>query len=84
MLRRNDTRTPHPGLPILGVFFLIFALNFRLAFAVFFFCAVTGSSVFLKRRLRRFFQRPNTLQENKTTRFSSLNDFSERRHRPAV
>ena len=84
MFRWNDMQIPNFGLPILGVFLLLFAVNSSLAFAIFFFCAVTGSSVFLKRRLRRFFQHPNTLQENKTTRFSSLNDFSERRHRPAV
>jgi hypothetical protein len=61
MLRRNGMRIPHFGLPILGVFLLMFTLNSRLAFAILFFCAVTGSSVFLKRRLRRFFQHPNTL-----------------------
>ena len=61
MLRRNDTRTPHPGLLILGVFFLIFAVNFRIVFALLFFCAVAGSSVFLKRWLRRFFHHPNNL-----------------------
>ena len=84
MFRWNDMRILNFGLPILGLFFLLFSVDSELAFAVLFFCAVTGSSVFLKRRLRRFFQHPNTLQENKTTRFSSLNDFSERRRRPAV
>ena len=55
MFRWNDMRIPNFGLPILGVFLLLFAVNSSLAFAILFFCAVTGSSVFLKRRLRRFF-----------------------------
>ena len=84
MFRWNDTRIPYFCLPILGVLLLLFTVNFGLAFAILFFCTVTGSSVFLKRWLRHFFRHPNTLQENKETRFPSLNDFAERRHRPAV
>ena len=55
MFGRNVTRILHFGLPILGVFFLLLSVDSGLAFAVLFFCAVAGSSVFLKRRLRRFF-----------------------------
>ena len=55
MFGRNVTRILHVGLPILGLFFLLFSVDSGLAFAVLFFCAVAGSSVFLKRRLRRFF-----------------------------
>ena len=61
MLGRNVTRVLHFGLPILGLFFLLFSVDSGLAFAILFFCAVAGSSVFLKRRLRRFFQHPNIL-----------------------
>ena len=55
MFGRNDTRVLHFGLPILGLFFLLLSVDSGLAFAILFFCAVAGSSVFLKRRLRRFF-----------------------------
>ena len=61
MFGRNVTRILHFGLPILGLFFLLFSVDSGLAFAILFFCAVAGSSVFLKRRLRRFFQHPNIL-----------------------
>ena len=61
MFGRNVTRVLHFGFPILGLFFLLFSVDSGLAFAVLFFCAVAGSSVFLKRRLRRFFQHPNIL-----------------------
>ncbi len=63
MSRRHGVRTLRLCALGLGGFVLLSLLDFSLAFAALFFCAATGSSAFLKKRLRRNFFTANTLEE---------------------